>query len=48
MAAVRENRTSADAAVADVAISRNRGDDCMAVQHFSQKQPFKLTINAEF
>jgi hypothetical protein len=45
---VRTNRTCTDAAIADAAFARNRCDDCMAVQHFSPKQPFKLTIHVEF
>ncbi len=41
-------QTCAAAAIAHAAISLDHGDDYLVAQHFSQKQPFKLTIHAEF
>ncbi|WP_273508194.1 hypothetical protein, partial [Planktotalea frisia] len=42
----RTKRPCAAAAIADAAFARNRGDDFLAVQRFSPKQPFKRVNRA--
>jgi len=44
--AERTKRPCAAAAIADAAFARNRGDDFLAVQRFSPKQPFKRVNRA--